>query len=132
MQKLMSEPYIIRCFNNQYEHKRDALENKRKELEQRVQQEAERQNHRKVVEQVLTAQEQKERRIKEKINEIVMESDKKLQERIKKRAEIREYRHSISPRKLGSSLSSEDNYSPISFSNGQDDKGDYLHNSSEF
>jgi hypothetical protein len=89
MQKLMSEPYIIRCFNNQYEHKRDALENKRKELEQRVQQEAERQNHRKVVEQVLTAQEQKERRIKEKINEIVMESDKKLQERIKKRAEIR-------------------------------------------
>jgi len=32
MQKLMSEPYIIRFFNNQHEHKRNPLEERRKLL----------------------------------------------------------------------------------------------------
>lgn len=32
----MSEPYIIRCFNNQLSNKKGALENKRKELEQKI------------------------------------------------------------------------------------------------
>ncbi len=49
MQKLMSEPYIIRCFNNQYDSKRSALEDRRKILEQKIEQEAERQNHKKIV-----------------------------------------------------------------------------------
>lgn len=36
----MSEPYIIRCFTNQHEQKRHALEDRRKVLEQKIEQEA--------------------------------------------------------------------------------------------
>lgn len=56
MQKLMSEPYIIRCFNNQHDSKRSALEDRRKILEQKIEQEAERQNHKKIVEKAIQVQ----------------------------------------------------------------------------
>jgi len=50
MQKLMAEPYIIRCFSNeQQDQKKVALESKRKEFEIKIESEAERQNHRVVV-----------------------------------------------------------------------------------
>lgn len=74
----MSEPYIIRCFNNQLSNKKGALENKRKELEQKIQQEAERQNHKKVVEQAISAQEEKEKKIIKKLKEIQDQSERKL------------------------------------------------------
>lgn len=45
----MSEPYIIRCFSNQTEDRPSALDGRRKKLEQTIEKEAERQNHRAIV-----------------------------------------------------------------------------------
>jgi hypothetical protein len=59
MQKLMREPFITRCFNHQVDNRKDVLENRRKELEQRVEQESEKHSHKKVLEQAIRAQEMK-------------------------------------------------------------------------
>jgi hypothetical protein len=32
MQKLMAEPYVIRCFNNEQDNKKSALDSRRKEM----------------------------------------------------------------------------------------------------
>ena len=85
MQKLMSKPYIIRCFNNRHENKEGKCEYRRKELEQQLEKESERQKHRKVLEQALIAQGQKEEKMKQKIKEVIDESDVRLKERIEKR-----------------------------------------------
>ena len=86
MQKLMAEPYIIRCFNNeQQDHKKVALESRRKEFEIKIENEAERQNHRVVVESTIKAQKEKEKRMMNKIRETVEQADKRLEERINNR-----------------------------------------------
>lgn len=36
MQKLMREPFITRAFNHQVDNRKDVLENRRKEIEQRI------------------------------------------------------------------------------------------------
>ena len=63
----MREPFITRCFNNQVDNHKDVLENRRKEIELRVEQESEKQSHKKVLEQAIKAQEIKEQSVREKI-----------------------------------------------------------------
>jgi rubrerythrin len=96
MQKLMAEPYVIRCFNaTSDDNKKNSLEARRKELEQRLEKEVERQNHRKVLQQAISAQEQKEEKMMNKVKEIVELSNRKLEDRIRRRAEASEMRNSI-------------------------------------
>lgn len=59
MQKLMSEPYITRFFSNQTENRQSALEGRRKQFELTIEKEAERQNHRAIVENTIRAQAEK-------------------------------------------------------------------------
>jgi hypothetical protein len=86
MQKLMAEPYVIRCFNHNQDQKKSALDSRRKDLEQKIEKEVERQNHRKVVQQVILAQEEKEKKMMNKVKEIVEQSHKNLEDRIRKRS----------------------------------------------
>jgi hypothetical protein len=74
----MSEPYIIRCFNSSYDHKSSTLENRRKELEQRIEKETEKQNHKTVLEQAILAQEEKEKKMMRKIKDHFDQSEKDL------------------------------------------------------
>lgn len=89
MQKLMSEPYIIRFFNNQGDSKKNNLEERRKKLEQKVEKEAEKQNHRTVIGETLRVQEEKEQKMMKKIKDFIDESEKSIDLRIKKRNEMR-------------------------------------------
>ena len=66
----MREPFITRCFNQQVDNRKDVLENRRKELEQRVEQESLRHGHKRVLEQAIKAQEIKEQSVREKIKVI--------------------------------------------------------------
>ena len=71
MQKLMSEPFIIRCFNNQQDRKKAVLESRRKDLEIKIEKEAERQNHRVIVEKAIQVQNEKEERMRTKVRDNV-------------------------------------------------------------
>jgi hypothetical protein len=96
MQKLMAEPYVIRCFNNSsQESGKGVMESRRKELEQRLEKEVERHNHRRVLEQVIVAQEEKEQRMKEKVRQILEQSNTNLEERRRRRNEAKEMRNSM-------------------------------------
>lgn len=91
----MAQPYVIRCFNNNNDHKKIALESRRKQMQQKLEKQVERQNHKKVVQQVIVAQEAKEKKIMNKVKELVDESHRHLQERIKKRSQAKEMRNSL-------------------------------------